>query len=94
MLKDFLAQYGIEADPEKEEKRLGKMFKESAAAIVVDYGLPMNAEEFGEAIMPLYQERQVFLFLDDFDLIRKFYLFVLCSCVHAVILLEIPPCFS
>lgn len=57
VLKDFLAQYGEESDPEKEEKRLGKMFKESAAAIVEDYSLPMDADEFGEAIMPLYQER-------------------------------------
>lgn len=57
VLKDFLSQYGVESDPEKEEKRLGKMFKESAAAIVKDYSLPMDAEEFGEAIMPLYQER-------------------------------------
>lgn len=57
VLKDFLEQYGMESDPEKEKKRLGKMFKESAVSIVADYGLPMDPDEFGEAIMPLYQER-------------------------------------
>ncbi|WOL17049.1 bifunctional riboflavin kinase/FMN phosphatase-like [Canna indica] len=57
ILKEFLARYGKVLDAAKEEKRLGKMHKESAAAIVEDYGLPMSAEEYSEAIMPLYQER-------------------------------------
>lgn len=57
ILNEFLATYGKSVDPAKEEKRLGKMHKEAAAAIVQDYGLPMTGEEYSRAIMPLYQER-------------------------------------
>ncbi|KAJ0986018.1 hypothetical protein J5N97_004374 [Dioscorea zingiberensis] len=57
ILAEFLARYGKAPDAEKEEKRLGKMHKESAAAIVVDYQLPMTAEEYSAAIMPLYHQK-------------------------------------
>ncbi|THU72256.1 hypothetical protein C4D60_Mb04t10180 [Musa balbisiana] len=57
ILEEFLARHGKSLDAAMEEKRLGKMHKESAAAIVQDYGLPMTPEEFSEAIMPLFQER-------------------------------------
>ncbi|XP_072973041.1 bifunctional riboflavin kinase/FMN phosphatase-like isoform X1 [Typha angustifolia] len=57
ILKEFLAKHGKVLDAEKEEKRLGQMHKESAAAIVKDYELPMTAAEFSEAIMPMYEER-------------------------------------
>lgn len=57
ILEEFLARHGKALDAAMEEKRLGKMHKESAAAIVQDYGLPMTPEEFSEAIMPLFQER-------------------------------------
>ncbi|CAA7402343.1 unnamed protein product [Spirodela intermedia] len=33
------------------------MHCESAAAIVIDYNLPLTAEEFSEKIIPMYQER-------------------------------------
>ncbi|URD98632.1 haloacid dehalogenase-like hydrolase [Musa troglodytarum] len=57
ILEEFLARHGKALDAAMEEKRLGKMHKESAAAIVQDYGLPMTPDEFSEAIMPLFQER-------------------------------------
>ncbi|XP_039115705.1 bifunctional riboflavin kinase/FMN phosphatase-like [Dioscorea cayenensis subsp. rotundata] len=57
IMAEFLARYGKEPDAEKEEKRLGKMHKESAAGIVVDYDLPFTADEYSAAIMPMYQQR-------------------------------------
>ncbi|RWW22570.1 hypothetical protein GW17_00013216 [Ensete ventricosum] len=57
ILEEFLARHGKALDAAMEEKRLGKMHKESAVAIVQDYGLLMTPEEFSEAIMPLFQER-------------------------------------
>lgn len=57
ILKEFLAKYGKVPDADKEEKRLGKMHQEMATAIVKDYELPLTADEFSEAIMPLYQQR-------------------------------------
>ncbi|KAG6491153.1 bifunctional riboflavin kinase/FMN phosphatase-like [Zingiber officinale] len=57
ILDEFLARYGKSVDASKEEKRLGMMHEQAAAAIVQDYGLPMTAEEYSKAIMPLYQER-------------------------------------
>ncbi|KAG1346749.1 putative (DL)-glycerol-3-phosphatase 2 [Cocos nucifera] len=57
ILKEFLAKYGKVPDAEKEESRLGQMHKEAAAAIVKDYDLPLSADEFSEAIMPMYQEK-------------------------------------
>ncbi|KAJ4780857.1 Bifunctional riboflavin kinase/FMN phosphatase [Rhynchospora pubera] len=57
IMKDFLLRYGKVPDMEKEEKRLGQMHKDSAAAIVRDYELPLTPEEYTEAIMPLYRER-------------------------------------
>lgn len=56
-MAEFLARYGKEPDAEKEEKRLGKMHKESAAGIVVDYDLPFTADEYSATIMPMYQQR-------------------------------------
>lgn len=44
VLNEFLGKYGKSADPKKEEKRLGITHKESAASIVVDYGLPLTTK--------------------------------------------------
>ncbi|KAJ6850881.1 uncharacterized protein M6B38_262065 [Iris pallida] len=57
ILKEFLGRYGKAVDAGKEERRLGKMFKESAVDIVRDYALPMSAEEYAQAIMPLYHQK-------------------------------------
>lgn len=54
ILKDFLAKYGKVQDNEKEKKRLGMTFKESAIAIVNDYDLPLTPEQFSQEIMPMY----------------------------------------
>ncbi|XP_010277043.1 PREDICTED: bifunctional riboflavin kinase/FMN phosphatase-like [Nelumbo nucifera] len=57
ILKDFLGRYGKVLDSEKEDKRLGMTHKESSAAIVKDYDLPLTSDQFSREIMPLYQER-------------------------------------
>ncbi|KAK6919712.1 Haloacid dehalogenase-like hydrolase [Dillenia turbinata] len=57
VLKDFLAKYGKEVDPKKEESRLGMMQKEAAIAIVKDYDLPLTPERFIQDISPMYHER-------------------------------------
>ncbi|KAF8413750.1 hypothetical protein HHK36_001743 [Tetracentron sinense] len=59
VLKDFLRKYGKVLDIEKEDNRLGVLHKESSAAIVIDYDLPLMPEQYSKEIMPLYQERQV-----------------------------------
>lgn len=64
VLKEFLAQYGKDMDIDKEEKRSGKSWRESAPSIVADYHLPFTAIEFSNEIMPLCQKRQaLFVFL-------------------------------
>ncbi|XP_058095614.1 bifunctional riboflavin kinase/FMN phosphatase-like [Magnolia sinica] len=57
VLEEFLAKYGKEVDPGKEENRLGQMHNESAASIVKDYDLPLTASEFSKEIMPMYTAR-------------------------------------
>lgn len=58
MLKDFLAKYGKDLDKKREEeKRLGMTQKESAAAIVRDYGLPLTPDQFIQEITPMYREK-------------------------------------
>ncbi|KAG0490986.1 hypothetical protein HPP92_007849 [Vanilla planifolia] len=57
VMREFLKKYGKVLVPEKEIKRLGQMYKDSAKAIVVDYELPLTPEEFSQAIMPMYQQR-------------------------------------
>ncbi|KAK1320769.1 hypothetical protein QJS10_CPA03g01491 [Acorus calamus] len=57
VLKEFLKKYGKDLDVEKEEARLGKMFKESAISIIEDYGLPLTVDEYAAEIMPFYIER-------------------------------------
>lgn len=92
VLKEFLARYGKVLDPEKELRRLGKMHAESAAAIVIDYGLPLTAEEFSEKIIPMYQERQFLIRTFLFLLISLFLFFIeLPSCLHARRTPELPP---
>ncbi|KAI3457140.1 hypothetical protein Pfo_013803 [Paulownia fortunei] len=54
ILKNFLAKYGKEQDDEKEKKRLGMTFKESAIAIVNDYDLPLTPEQFSQEVVPMY----------------------------------------
>ncbi|KAK1267789.1 hypothetical protein QJS04_geneDACA006218 [Acorus gramineus] len=57
VLKEFLKKYGKDLDVEKEEARLGKMFRESAISIIEDYGLPLTVDEYAAEIMPFYIER-------------------------------------
>ncbi|XP_023530665.1 bifunctional riboflavin kinase/FMN phosphatase-like [Cucurbita pepo subsp. pepo] len=58
VLKDFLAKYGKDLDKKREEeKRLGMTQKESAAAIVRDYGLPLTPDQFIQEITPMYREK-------------------------------------
>ncbi|XP_038888633.1 bifunctional riboflavin kinase/FMN phosphatase-like [Benincasa hispida] len=58
VLKDFLAKYGKVWDKKREEeKRLGMTQKESAAAIVRDYGLPLTPDQFIQEITPMYREK-------------------------------------
>ncbi|XP_042500865.1 bifunctional riboflavin kinase/FMN phosphatase-like [Macadamia integrifolia] len=57
IVKDFLAKYGKILDSDKEDNRLGQTHKESAAAIVKDYDLPLTPDQFSKEIMPLYVER-------------------------------------
>ncbi|PIN22883.1 putative haloacid-halidohydrolase [Handroanthus impetiginosus] len=54
ILKEFLAKYGKVQDNEKEKKRLGVTFKESAVAILNDYDLPLTPEQYFEEIIPMY----------------------------------------
>lgn len=58
VLKEFLAKYGKAWDKKREEeKRLGMTQKESAAAIVRDYGLPLTPDQFIQEITPMYREK-------------------------------------
>ncbi|PON96420.1 HAD hydrolase, subfamily IA [Trema orientale] len=58
VLKEFLAKYGKVLDEEREEKKtLGKTLKESSAAIVKDYDLPLTPDQFIQQIIPMYQEK-------------------------------------
>lgn len=59
VLKEFLVQYGKDMDIEREEKRTGKSWRESAPSIVADYDLPLTATDFSNEIMPLFHKRQV-----------------------------------
>ncbi|KAL7087001.1 hypothetical protein ACP275_13G038100 [Erythranthe tilingii] len=55
VLKEFLAKYGKLQDNEKEKKRFGLTFKESAITVVNDYDLPLTPEQFTLEIVPMYQ---------------------------------------
>uniref|UniRef100_A0A0E0JNW7 Riboflavin kinase n=1 Tax=Oryza punctata TaxID=4537 RepID=A0A0E0JNW7_ORYPU len=57
VLNEFLAAYGKFPDKEKEERRLGQMYRESTTGIIADYGLPLTVEEYAVAIYPLYLKR-------------------------------------
>lgn len=57
ILNEFLGRYGKVADPAKEEKMKGKAQKESAAAYVAEYELPMTPDQFSDQIMPIYRRR-------------------------------------
>lgn len=58
VLKDFLAKYGKVLDTEREEKkRLGMTLKDSGAAIVEAYDLPLTADEYINEIIPMYREQ-------------------------------------
>uniref|UniRef100_A0A0E0FTD9 Riboflavin kinase n=1 Tax=Oryza nivara TaxID=4536 RepID=A0A0E0FTD9_ORYNI len=57
VLNEFLAAYGKVPDKEKEERRLGQMYRESTTGIIADYGLPLTVEEYAVAIYPLYLKR-------------------------------------
>jgi hypothetical protein len=59
VLNEFLAAYGKVPDKEKEERRLGQMYRESTTGIIADYGLPLTVEEYAVAIYPLYLKRFV-----------------------------------
>uniref|UniRef100_A0A0D9V5V3 Riboflavin kinase n=1 Tax=Leersia perrieri TaxID=77586 RepID=A0A0D9V5V3_9ORYZ len=57
VLSEFLTAYGKVPDKEKEERRLGQMYKESTTGIIADYGLPLTLDEYAVAIYPLYMKR-------------------------------------
>lgn len=57
VLKEFLEKYGKDMDVEKEEKRTGKSWRESAPSIVADYDLPLTVTDFSNEIMPLFHKR-------------------------------------
>ena len=58
LLKEYLAKYGKEVDMEREEKkRMGMTQKESAAAIVKDYALPLTPDQYIKEITPMYREK-------------------------------------
>ncbi|GMN53976.1 hypothetical protein TIFTF001_023100 [Ficus carica] len=60
VLGEFLAKYGKVLDKEKEKKKtLGKTLKESSAAIVKDYDLPLTPDQFIQEIIPMYQEKWI-----------------------------------
>ena len=57
VLKDFLEKYGKVLNMEREEKkRLGMTLKDSAAAIVEDYDLPLTPDQYINEIIPMYRE--------------------------------------
>ncbi|KAF3973296.1 hypothetical protein ACB098_06G122900 [Castanea mollissima] len=58
LLKEYLAKYGKEVDMEREEKkRMGMTQKESAAAIVKDYALPLTPDQYIKEIIPMYRQK-------------------------------------
>ncbi|KAK7859512.1 bifunctional riboflavin kinase/fmn phosphatase [Quercus suber] len=58
LLKEYLAKFGKEVDMEREEKkRMGMIQKESAAAIVKDYALPLTPDQHIKEITPMYREK-------------------------------------
>ncbi|TVT99344.1 hypothetical protein EJB05_55291 [Eragrostis curvula] len=62
ILNEFLAAYGKVPDPEKEEKRLGEMYKKSTTGIIADYGLPLTVEEYSDAITSVVPQKVHFPF--------------------------------
>ncbi|OMO98848.1 Haloacid dehalogenase/epoxide hydrolase [Corchorus capsularis] len=58
VLKEFLAKYGKELVKEREGcKRVGATHKESSAAIVKDYDLPLTPHQYTNEILPMYRAK-------------------------------------
>ncbi|OMO61085.1 Haloacid dehalogenase/epoxide hydrolase [Corchorus olitorius] len=58
VLKEFLAKYGKELVKEREAcKRVGATHKESSAAIVKDYDLPLTPHQYTNEILPMYRAK-------------------------------------
>ena len=58
VLKEFLAKYGKVIDMEREEKKaIGMPMKDSSAAIVKDYDLPLTPDQYIQEIMPMHEEK-------------------------------------
>ncbi|XP_010689896.2 bifunctional riboflavin kinase/FMN phosphatase isoform X1 [Beta vulgaris subsp. vulgaris] len=57
VLSEFLAGYGKVLITDKEHGRVGRTQKESAAAIVKNYELPLTPEQFIDEITPLYRAK-------------------------------------
>lgn len=58
VLKEFLAKYDKVLAKEREEKKtLGMTLKDSSAAIVKDYDLPLTPDQYIQEIIPMYQEK-------------------------------------
>ncbi|KAL9243759.1 hypothetical protein vseg_017609 [Gypsophila vaccaria] len=57
VLKEYLASYGKKLITDGENGRVGKTQKESAAAIVRNYELPVTPEEYLAEINPLYHSK-------------------------------------
>ncbi|KAK9689907.1 hypothetical protein RND81_09G089900 [Saponaria officinalis] len=57
VLKEYLASYGKVLITDNENGRVGKTQKESAAAIVMTYELPITPDEYLAEINPLYHSK-------------------------------------
>ncbi|KAL8151120.1 hypothetical protein V2J09_020928 [Rumex salicifolius] len=58
-LKEYLAKYGKVLITDNENRRVGKTQKESAVAIVENYGLPLSPDQYIQEITPLHRAKWV-----------------------------------
>ncbi|XP_062105869.1 bifunctional riboflavin kinase/FMN phosphatase-like [Humulus lupulus] len=62
VFKEFLAKYGKVLDMEREEKKAdGMTLKDSSAAIVKDYDLPLTPDQYIQEIIPMHQEKWMYV---------------------------------
>ena len=53
-----MAKYGKVIDVEREEKKtVGMTLKDSSAATVEDYDLPLTPDQYIQEIMPMHEEK-------------------------------------
>lgn len=57
VLKEFLAKYGKVLITDNEHGRVGRTQKESAVAIVNNYGLPLSPDQYIQEITPLHRAK-------------------------------------